>query len=454
MRAMTRKIVVAFVFIAIIISFKTQTVFSAFDCLQLTTSSSQTNKDFCRNELAQIEAQLAELLNRQKEQQKQTGTLKGDVDYLNSQINALKTKVKARSLAIAQLKVSINEKVSKIGSLNDRIAREHASLAQLLRNTNEFDNANLVGLVLSNQSLSEFYNDIESYSSIKQSIKNSVDEIKGIKIVTEEEKINLEKKQDAETDAKAELENAQRKVAQSEAEKKKLLAISKEKEASYLKLAAEKKAQADKIRSALFPLAGTTQKIEFGTALIYANEAKALLGIDPAFLLAIFTQESNLGSNVGQCYLSDLTSGYSINRATGKVWANGMKASRDLEPFIEITGRLGIDPLQTAISCPVASTGGYGGAMGPAQFIPSTWAIFENRLLKLLGYEASPWVPKDAFMASAMYLTDLGAIGSSASAQHRAACRYYGSGGASCAYSRSVMSLRSKIQDNIDLLSS
>ena len=78
--------------------------------MTLTTSSSQADKDYCRIELVQIEAQLIELLNKQKEQQKNTGTLMGDVNYLTSQINALKTKIKARALVIAQLKVSINEK--------------------------------------------------------------------------------------------------------------------------------------------------------------------------------------------------------------------------------------------------------------------------------------------------------------------------------------------------------
>ena len=53
-----------------------------------------------------------------------------------------------------------------------------------------------------------------------------------------------------------------------------------------------------------------------------------------------------------------------------------------------------------------------------------------------------------------MYLSDLGATGDSASAQHKAACKYYGSGGASCSYSKSVMKLKSNIQANIDLLSS
>jgi membrane-bound lytic murein transglycosylase B len=428
-------------------------VYASFDCLTLSTSSSQSDKDYCQNELAKIEVQLNDLLEKQKEQQKQTGTLKGDVEYLTSQINALKIKIKARSLAISQLKVNIKEKVNTINSLSSKIDREHESLAQLLRNTNEFDNENLVNLILSDDSISSFYSDLESFNSIKQAIKTSVDIINGVKIQTEVAKQDLEKKQNAETDAKAELESAQKTVAKSEADKKQLLAISKLKEDAYKKLAAEKKAQADKIRSALFSLAGISQKIEFGTALQYANEVKNKIGVDPAFLLAILTQESNLGANVGQCYLTNPDTGAGVGKNTGTPFSNVMHPTRDVPVFISITADLGFNAFKTAVSCPIAGVKGYGGAMGPAQFIPSTWKLFADRLKSILGYEANPWSPRDAFMASGMYLGDLGATGTSASAQNRAACKYYGSGGSSCSYSRNVMKLKSGIQANIDLLS-
>ncbi len=448
---MTKKVVIAF--LLTIFSISVYQAGAALDCLTIRPTSPEADKNFCKKELADIEAQLAELLAKQKEQQKQTGTLTGDVNYLTSQINALKAKVKARGLAIAQLKVDISNKISKIGSLSKKIEKEHESLAQLLRNTNEFDNENVVHLILSDDSISNFYSDVESYASIKDAIKASVDEIRGVKTETEAEKQELEKKRNAETDAKAELEESERKVTQSEAEKKQLLSISKQTEAAYQKLAAEKKARADRIRSALFNLAGTSQKIEFGTALAYANEAKALLGIDPAFLLAILTQESNLGANVGQCYLTDPATGAGAGKNTGTPFWNVMKPTRDVQPFLDITSTLGLNAYQTAVSCPIAGVAGWGGAMGPAQFIPSTWKMFETRLKNILGHYASPWDPKDAFTASSMYLTDLGAFGTSVSAQNIAACRYYGSGGASCSYSKSVQALKATIQANIDLLS-
>ncbi|KKP88481.1 hypothetical protein A2456_02955 [Candidatus Nomurabacteria bacterium RIFOXYC2_FULL_36_19] len=469
---MTRNAVIAFIFIiSLFFSLSGHKTYAVFDCLTLTVSSAQSDKDYCQNELSQIEAQLSALLEQQKEQQKTSGTLKGDVDYLTSKINTLKAKIKARALTIAQLKVNITEKVNTIKSLSDKIEREHESLAQLLRNTNEFDDGNLVSLILSNKSVSDFYSDLESYTSIKQAVKSSIDIVNGAKTQTEVAKKDLENKQSAELDAKAELESAQKTVAKSEAEKKQLLSISKNKEAEYQKLADAKKVQANKIRSALFSLAGISQKIDFGTALQYANEVKSKLGVDPAFLLAILTQESSLGANVGQCYLTNPDTGAGVGKNTGKVFANVMNPTRDVPVFLSMTVELGFNAYKTAVSCPVANIKGYGGAMGPAQFIPSTWKIFASRLKDVLGSVANPWAPRDAFMASGMFLSDLGAVGTSTSKQNKAACSYYGTGlnqiyntktkkyetvkkgtGTSCSYSRSVQKLKLKIQADIDLL--
>ena len=444
-----RRISIAFIVLLCFLGI-TGKVFAA-DCSD--SVYAKENESYCRNELKNIEAELASLIKQVESQNKKSTNYASEVKKLTTQINALKAKIKARSLIIAQLKNDITKKVNTINSLSEKIDREHESLAQLLRNTNEFDNENIIHLVLSDASISSFYNDLESYASIKQAVKASVEEITGVKIETEEQKKDLETKQDAEMDAKYELESAQKKAAQLEAENKKLLSASKDKEAAYQKLAADKKVKADKIRSALFSLAGTSQKIDFGTALQYANEAKSKVGIDPAFLLAILTQESNLGANVGQCYLTNPDTGAGVGKNTGRSFPNVMKPSRDVLPFLTITAKFNLNPYKTVVSCPIAGVAGWGGAMGPAQFIPSTWKMFETRLKNALGYEANPWSPKDAFMASSMYLTDLGATGNSASSQSKAACKYYGSGGATCSYSRSVMTLKMKIQADIDLLS-
>ena len=85
--------------------------------------------------------------------------------------------------------------------------------------------------------------------------------------------------------------------------------------------------------------------------------------------------------------------------------------------------------------------------MGPAQFIPSTWNLFADRLSAILGRPADPWGIKDSFTASGMYLADLGAKAQTTTAESKAASKYYGG---SSAYARSVLSRASCIQTFID----
>jgi membrane-bound lytic murein transglycosylase B len=447
---MAKKIAIVFVFMFSVFLLRGVRALAVLDCSDV--SYAKSNESQCQNELTQLNQQLAQLSQQLADQQKQTGTLKGDITALTTQINALKTKIQARSIVIAQLNNSINEKITTISSLSNKIDGEKESLAQLLRNTNEFDNENTIYLILSDATISDFYSDLESYDSIKKAVKSSVEKITGMKNDTEQEKQSLQTEQNAEMDAKAELESAQKKVVQSETDKKQLLAISKNKESAYQLLVAQKKTRADKISAALFQLRDT-KAIPFGTALTYAKEVGQKTGVSPAFLLAIITQESNLGTDSGSCYVTDFNTGNGMSSKSGKIFSKVMNPTRDVPPFMDITKSLGRDPAKTLVSCPIGGYG-YGGAMGPAQFIPSTWKLFQDRVASTLGISVpDPWNPLDAFMASGLYLSDLGANGNSYSSEMKAACSYYsGKAYSTCAYGRSVMSKASSIQDNIDYI--
>ena len=407
-------------------------------------------------ELDACNAEITKWTNILNNARKDSASYANDVAYLTAKINAAQANIKAKNIAIANLGKNIIEKEAKITALDNKIEDGRSSLGELIRKTKEIDNYSLAEAMLSNKNLSDFFSDVDAYSATERSMAVIFAELRGNKAQTQTEKDALNKQREAEANAKAQIELAKKQVEVSQAEKKTLLAESKSKEVSYGKVLADRQAKAAQIRAILFNLRDTGA-IPFGTALQYAQEAGLKTGVRPAFLLAILTQESNLGSNVGSCYLTDLSTGDGKGANSGDPKSRVMNPSRDVPVFVDILRNIGGDPYSTKVSCwqPIYNSSrqpiGWGGAMGPAQFIPSTWKLFATRISGATGSAyANPWNARDAFFASAIYLSDLGALSGSYSGEKNAACKYYS--GSSCktsyanTYGTSVMNKAATIQ--------
>jgi membrane-bound lytic murein transglycosylase B len=291
--------------------------------------------------------------------------------------------------------------------LEQKINRGKESLAAIIRSANEIDSYSLPEAVLSNKDLSEFFADIDSYESIKKSLYKQFDQIRALQNKTDEERKILDEKRTAEADTKARIEQEKRQVEINEKEKQRLIQINRTQEKSYEQVIAEKEKRAAQIRAALFALRDS-EGIKFSDALNYATLASKKTGVRPALILAILTQESDLGKNQGSCLVNNIDTGDGAGKNTGTLFEQVMKSPRDTVPFKSIAERLGKDWKMTPVSCPPGtkwtSSRGYGGGMGPSQFIPSTWELFKERLgssLGINGDSVNPWNPEHAVLATA-----------------------------------------------------
>ncbi|OGZ09268.1 MAG: hypothetical protein A3D65_05895 [Candidatus Lloydbacteria bacterium RIFCSPHIGHO2_02_FULL_50_13] len=403
-------------------------------------------------ELRDMNEEITGLTNTISTLSAQGASLDRDIKLLNANIDRANLNIKAKNLQISRLGAGIAEKSKTVKEIGERIEREKQSLAQLVRKTNELDQAGMLEVMLSGKDLSEFFIDLDSFDALRAGLKNSSEALKSARVENQAAQDALEVRQGEEMDAKAELERNKRIVEWNEKEKTALLSITKNKQKGYTIVLADRKKRAAEIRAALFALRDTGE-ISFGQAYDYAVTVSAKTGIRPAFLLAIFQQESSFGKNQGSCYLKNQTTGAGVGVRTGNAFARVMNPTRDVPPFLTITRELGRDPFNTLVSCPQEV--GWGGAMGAAQFIPSTWVLFKTKIENALGIDAAdPWRARDAFMAAGIYLSELGAKSGSYSAERDAACRYFS--GKRCSqsswaatYGNQVMSKAAVIQETM-----
>lgn len=416
----------------------------------------EERREELRNELENINEQINKQQNTLNNLRGERRSLQRDIDILNAEIRQAELRIQKLTISIGELSEDISSQEKTIEELNAELEREKESLAQLLRKQQEIDNVSLAEVMLSNENFSEFFRDVDAFASLNEGLQESFSRIRRLKAQARDEKATLQSQQEEQMNVRAQVRAERRSIESKKAELAELVAIKKSQERSYEDLIAQRQQRAREIRAALFELR-QARAIEFGDALAYAREASRKTGVRPAFILGVLRQESNIGENVGQCYLRNRQTGGGVGKNTGRQFADVMKPSRDVQPFLAITEELGLDWQSTPVSCPQSY--GYGGAMGPSQFIPSTWGRpsnpngYGNRVANALGIDtASPWEPKHAFMATALFLRDLGAGAGTYSAEREAAARYFAGGNwrsRGLGYAESVLSHAEDIQNNM-----
>ena len=415
---------------------------------EVDSSAVLKRREQLEQELVDLEKQIGGYQSVIQEKQKESTSLERDIAIFDAQIGKSKAEIKARDIAIGKLSGAINERTKTIGTLEEKIEIERTSLAELLRKIYELDSFSLVEIILGYENLSDFFVESDSFDTVQEAIQASFINIREIKTDTEREREDLEQRKQEQSELRSIQLLEKKRLEQAEAEKNKILKTTKGQEAAYQKLLSAKQKNAAAIRSELFLLRGSPA-IPFEKAVEYATLAWRKTGVRPAFLLGVISEESELGANLG--------SGNWQNDLYNCYIRIGYKSSAEKQKnaYLEITSELGLNPDAMPVS--KAPYYGCGGAMGPAQFMPTTWQLYKNEVARLTGHNPpNPWDPLDAFMAAALLLKDNGAAEGTYAAERRAALRYLAGGNwkkpAYSFYGDDVMALTSKYQEQINII--
>ncbi len=426
-------------------------IVSIFVCMLLfmrpvLAEATPTQKEL-EDQLAAIEREISGL-------QKQLDSTKTEKTNLTNKINSLKKsqdqlrlQIKSTGIKLKQVEDTIQTTEDSIQDTKKKLTAQQERLSVVLRLINQKDRESIIFSLLRSGGLSEVYNELKQHyilsrelTQLTEAVQQTQKNLEHHLTVYEENRTDMGELLKIKTIQEKNLVNKLQ-------EQSSLLQETKGKESNYQTQLALTQEQAKKIRNRIYDLFESAKTISFGDAVDVANWVSKQTGIRPAFLLAILTQESSLGKNVGTC-----------NRAGDppeKSWKVVMKPDRDQEPFRTITEELTLDTDTTPVSCPMHDKKGkqigWGGAMGPAQFIPSTWMGYRAKVTALTGRAANPWEIKDAFVAAAIKLTSDGGTNGEQN-EWKAAMKYF-SGSTNVKYrfyGDNVLATAERYQKDID----
>jgi peptidoglycan hydrolase CwlO-like protein len=366
-------------------------------------AQSNPEREELERQLADLEAQIDQHEATIAEYKKQGKTLQGEINNLNATINKINLQIKSITLNLQKLDKEIAVTKGEISDAENKLEINRGALARLIQRLYEDDRSGLIEILLKAPKLSDFFGNMNNILNVQDSLSITVKKVTELRNDLVEKKEVLAVKRSDTAQLKA-IQDAQKEAAdRAKREKSNLLAQTKGQESKFQSILQETKKSAAQIRNRLFEFIGGGS-LTFEKAYDLAKVAERATSMRAAMILAVLDRESALGRNVGQCD-----------------YETAMHPKRDLPIFLALLNELKAigkqPPEPVKVSCPIVSDGAYGGAMGPAQFIPSTWNLYREKITSITGSNPpNPWSHGDAFVATGLYLTD---------AYNSSSCRNY-----------------------------
>ena len=307
--------------------------------------------------LEHVQRDIEEGEQKLTQQREERAGTERDIAVIDQEINKALLRIRSSDIIIGDLGEEVGEKESMVEQLGKKIGDREEFLILLLQHINEVEQRGFVRFLLSDATMSSYFFKENEYRSLRKVTERSMRDISNLKLRLVANIGELQEKRAEQGRVRQHQQVMAERVKDKRVEKEEVLKVQIADEEDTKETIQEHERRAAQIRNRLFNLRGSGA-IPFGEALEYANDVHQETGVRPAFLLGLIKHESDLGRNVG----------------TG-TYRNDMHPTRDQPVFLHIVDLLGYDdPDEVRVS---ANPGfGWGGAMGPAQFIPSTWVCY------------------------------------------------------------------------------
>ncbi|MFZ2072798.1 MAG: peptidoglycan DD-metalloendopeptidase family protein [Minisyncoccia bacterium] len=202
---------------------------------ELNSKINQKNVDIDKleKEIKQYQAQLDDL-------GKQKNSLNVSLQQLDLTRKKLVADISITEKKIEKTNFKIQELSLDIGTKEDLITRDIEAIKLGIKKTNEFELSNFTQVILSENNFTDVWNDIDNMATVRDTVRKKIIELKQIKSDLEDTRKETTDARNELVVLKTQLADQKKIVDQNTAEKKKLLAQTKNNETSYQKLLKEK----------------------------------------------------------------------------------------------------------------------------------------------------------------------------------------------------------------------
>jgi len=369
------------------------------------------------NQIKQKQEEIDQYQQQIQANQQKARTLNNEIQILEDQIDQIMVEMKQIDLVIRKSTLNIQEIDEQIDNFEEQINQKKELLAEYIRAVAYSDQETLLEVVLKNDKFSDFFDQLEAIETVQGEIQNVLAVVKELKGELENEKGELESEREEQYRLKSLQLIKSRTVENRQWQKEDLLEQTKGKEQRYQQMVQGAEKEINFIREQLSLL--EKYQISLEEAIQDAIFAGSKTGVRPAFLLGVLEAESRLGLNVGTGnWREDM---YQCYQSLGYI----TRAKREKEAFFQICQGLGLNPDSQPVSA--EPWYGCGGAMGVAQFMPTTWLAYADRVSAITGHQpANPWDHRDAFTAAAIKLGAGGANQRTEIGERTAYAKYLG----------------------------
>lgn len=327
---------------------------------------------------------------------KEKAALEGNLSIVKQSLGVTKRTIEDVLSDIKEKEKDIERHDVQIASLEDQITLFKQSLSEAMRKVYYAQSNGSIVAVMENDGAHRFLDKTDSLGDLRSRIITSVYQVENARALQEQKKDELNK-------LKKEKEEL---LAEHKKTESQLLSQSVAVQTEIIKVdttMAELNAKLSAVEGKLSALLGSS--FDTDDIVDAAKFASKKTGVRKSFILGMLVVETNLGRYTGGCTYKDSKMG---------------DANEDI--FKRICKDLDYDYKKKKVSCPASY--GIGGAMGVAQFMPTTWVGYESKIEKYTGHSpANPWSLTDGVMAMAIKLANDGAT--KESGEFDAARKYY-----------------------------